>query len=93
MGAIPDTVVTSGNIITGGIIEWKPSTNKTTTLGTPAVAKMVKSALAVKAQSTNTAYANITIKEVETIVCSGTNPQNRGTWSFAGLGHARRWYG
>ncbi|MDD2897081.1 MAG: hypothetical protein PHI31_00075 [Desulfuromonadaceae bacterium] len=80
--AIPDTSVTGGTIITGGIIEWKPSTNRTTTLAT-SVAKTAKSVLAIKAQSANTPYANLTVKNYETIVCSGSNPQNRGTWTFA----------
>lgn len=82
--ALPDTTITAGNLITGGIVEWKPTTSMTTTLGTPAVAKMAKiSAKAVKAQSTNTVYANIVTKYDEIIVCSGTNPTNTGTWSFA----------
>lgn len=83
MSAMPDTVVTGGNLITGGIVEWKPLTDRVTTLATAPVAKMVKSALAIKAQSTNTSYSNLTVKSVEALVCSGTNPQNRGTWSFA----------
>lgn len=84
MSAIPDTTVTGGNLITGGIIEWKPSTNRITTLGTPALAvKRAKTAKAVKAVSANTAYTGLAVKDVETIVCSGTNPQNRGTWTFA----------
>ncbi len=82
--AMPDTTVTGGTLIAGGIVEWKPATNKITTLGTPAaVAKMVKSATAVKAQSSNTAYTNLTVKDFETIVCSGANPLNRGSWAFA----------
>ncbi len=81
--ALPDTTVTGGNLITGGVVEWKPSTNRTITLGTPAIAKAAKSAVAIKAQSANTTYSNLTIKENRAIVCSGTNPQNRGTWSFA----------
>jgi hypothetical protein len=80
--ALPDTTVTGGNLITGGIIEWKPSTDWVLALGTPAAAKISKSQ-AVKAQSANTTYANLTFKEYEPIVCSNTNPQNRGTWSFA----------
>ncbi len=82
MAALPDTTITGGTIVTGGVIEWKPSTDRTIVLGTP-VAKVAKGATAIKAQSTNTPYVNITVKDVETIVCSGTNPQNRGTWSFA----------
>lgn len=83
MSAIPDSVIVSGSIITGGVIEWKPTTTRTTTLGTPAAAKLAQSAKAVKAQSSNTPYTNLTVKDVQTIVCSGTNPQNRGTWTFA----------
>ncbi|MDD2897082.1 MAG: hypothetical protein PHI31_00080 [Desulfuromonadaceae bacterium] len=85
MSAIPDTTISGGNLITGGIVEWKPATNKITTLGTPIVAKSVKNipALAIKAQSSNTAYPNLSVKESQTIVCSGSNPQNRGTWTFA----------
>lgn len=83
MSVLPDSVVTSGNIITGGVIEWKPDTTRTTTLGTPATAKLVKSAKTVKLQSNNTAYTGLTIKDVQTIVCSGTDPQKRGTWTFA----------
>ena len=80
--ALPDTTVTGGNLITGGIIEWKSSTEWVLALGTPVLAKVAKSQ-AVKAQSANTTYANLTVKEYEPIVCSNTNPQNRGTWSFA----------
>ncbi len=82
--AMPDTFVTGGTVITGGIVEWKPATNKSTMLGTPAtVTKMVKSTLAVKAQSANSGYPGLIVKNYETIVCSGTTPKNRGTWSFA----------
>ena len=81
--AMPETTVTGGTVINGGIVEWKPATDKIITLGTPTVAKMVKSALAVNAQSSNTPYTNLTIKDYETVVCSGANPQNRGSWSFA----------
>jgi hypothetical protein len=80
--ALPDTTVTGGNLITGGIIEWKSSTERVLALGTPAAAKTSRSQ-AVKAQSANTTYANLTVKSYEPIVCSNTNPQNRGTWSFA----------
>src|SRR5665647_94508 len=73
--------VTGGNLITGGVVEWIPSTNRVITLGTP-VAKVAKSAKAIKAQSANTSHA-LSMKEDRPIVCSGTNPQNRGTWSFA----------
>lgn len=78
---LPDTTVTGGNLITGGVVEWIPSTNRVITLGTP-VAKVAKSAKAIKAQSANTSHA-LSMKEDRPIVCSGTNPQNRGTWSFA----------
>jgi len=81
--AMPDTTVTGGTVISGGIVEWKPATDKITTLGTPTVAKMVKSAVAVKAQSANSGYTGLTVKDYETIVCSGATPKNRGTWSFA----------
>jgi hypothetical protein len=80
--ALTDTTITGGNIITGGIVEWRPSTISMTTLGTPPVAKTAKSSAIIKAQSTNTPYA-ITVKNYETIVCSESNPQNRGTWTFA----------
>lgn len=83
MAVLPDTIVSGGTIITGGIIEWKPSTSRSITLGTPAVAKAVKEAMAIKAQSVNTPYSNLLVKETQTLVCSGTNPQNRGTWVFA----------
>jgi hypothetical protein len=83
MTALPDTTVTGGSTISGGIVEWKPLTNRITSLGTPPVAKSVNSSTVVKAQTANTPYANITVKESDIIVCSGSKPQNRGTWSFA----------
>ncbi len=85
MSVLPDTIVSGGNVITGGIIEWLPATNRITTLATSVTAKVAKSATAALAsnQSTNTAYLNITTKSPETIVCADKNPQNRGSWSFA----------
>lgn len=83
MAAIPDTIVTGGNLITGGIIEWLPSSNRVVSLGTPAAAKRASSAKSVKAQSTNTPYTGFAVKDYQTLICSGTNPQNRGTWTFA----------
>ncbi len=83
MAALPDTVVTGGNLITGGIVEWLPSSNRVVTFGTPAAAKRAISAKAVKAQSTNTPYTGLAIKDYQILVCSGSSPQNRGTWTFA----------
>lgn len=82
MAALPDTTVVNGSLITGGVIEWNPA-SKSVALGTPAVAKPATAAKVVKAQSTNTTYANLAVKDYGTIVCSGSTPQNRGTWSFA----------
>ncbi|HIJ95068.1 MAG TPA: hypothetical protein HPP94_04895 [Desulfuromonadales bacterium] len=96
---MPETTVTGGKLMTGGILEWLPSTDKTKTLalasaqtpppdppstgstGGTGINKIVGKA--VKSQSNNTAYTALTVKEVQTLVCSGTNPKNRGTWSFA----------
>ncbi len=83
MAALPATTITSGSVITGGIVEWKPSTDKTTVLGTLTLPKVTMSAKTVNAQSANIPYTNIAVKESRAIVCSGTNPRNRGSWSFA----------
>jgi hypothetical protein len=82
--AMPDTLIAKGNTITGGIIEWLPATVSINTLGMPPVGKAVKRSEATKAaQSTNSEYLNISVKSYEPKICSGTNPQNRGTWTFA----------
>lgn len=82
MAAFPDSIVTGGNLITGAVVEWLPSSSRLVSIGTPAAAKRA-SAKAVMAQSSNTAYTGLAIKNYNTLVCSGANPQNRGTWSFA----------
>lgn len=81
MSKLGTSTVTSGDTITGSLVEIIV-TGATKTLVTTASPAKLATAKAVKAQSTNTPYTGITATDYGMRICASTANPNKGTWNF-----------